>query len=300
MTGVTDFFALDVETANADPGSICSIGLVHFKGREVFRSLSIAVDPQQDFHPANIRVHGIRPADVIGAPTMATVFPVINEFLNGTIITHHSAFDRRAFASAAARYNVANTDAFWLDTVVVARRTWREFAGAGGYGLANLSRAFGISFTHHQAVEDARASGLIMLRALEDSGYELEDWLDLIGSTPEPVLTQRPAPPSRKHEAFARHAMPGVASGKLAGEIIVFTGFLTIARAEAARRAAAAGCDVVDSVTKRITILVVGEQDLRLTRGQDKSTKHRKAEDLISKGGAIRIIGESEFLLMVG
>jgi len=54
-----------------------------------------------------------------------------------------------------------------------------------------------------------------------------------------------------------------------------------------------------DGVTKKTTILVVGDQDLRLTRGQAKSSKHRKAEALIASGGAIRIVGESDFMLMV-
>jgi DNA polymerase-3 subunit epsilon len=76
-------------------------------------------------------------------------------------------------------------------------------------------------------------------------------------------------------------------------------GTLQISRAEAATEAALAGCDVADSVTKKTTILVVGDQDLRYTRGQEKSTKHRKAEHMIAKGAPIRIVGESDFLLMV-
>ena len=66
---VTDFIALDVETANSDFSSICSIGLVHFRGGEVFKSLTILVDPEDDFSPANIAIHGIRPDDVAGKPT---------------------------------------------------------------------------------------------------------------------------------------------------------------------------------------------------------------------------------------
>jgi DNA polymerase-3 subunit epsilon len=66
MSGITDFIALDVETANADFGSICAIGLVHFRSAEVFKSLMILVDPEDDFDPVNIGIHGIRPGDVVG------------------------------------------------------------------------------------------------------------------------------------------------------------------------------------------------------------------------------------------
>ncbi|MGF6312038.1 MULTISPECIES: hypothetical protein [unclassified Bradyrhizobium] len=69
--------------------------------------------------------------------------------------------------------------------------------------------------------------------------------------------------------------------------------------AQAAQMAAVAGCKVADSVSKNITILVVGDQDLRLAKGQEKSSKHRKAEAMIADGVAIRIVRESDFLMMV-
>ena len=301
MSRVTDFIALDVETANADVGSICSIGLVHFRAGIIFKSLSILVDPQGPFDPANVAIHGIRASDVAGKPTMAQVFPVLAQSLNGTIVTHHSSFHRRAFASAAARYGVAELACFWLDTLAVARRTWREFADAGGFGLANLSRSFAIEFRHHQAEEDARACGLIMLRALEDSGLDLEDWLDLVAQAPKPMTRSAPkVVVPRRNEAFARYAQSGESNGRLVGETVVFTGFLKMHRSDAAHLAVKAGCNVVDAVSKKVTVLVVGDQDLRLTRGNVKSRKHRKVEEMIAAGSAVRIVGESEFLQMVG
>jgi DNA polymerase-3 subunit epsilon len=68
----------------------------------------------------------------------------------------------------------------------------------------------------------------------------------------------------------------------------------------AAKEASAAGCNVADGVNKKTTILVVGNQDLRLTKGQERSSKQRKAEAMIEAGAAIRIVGERDFMLMVG
>jgi hypothetical protein len=68
----------------------------------------------------------------------------------------------------------------------------------------------------------------------------------------------------------------------------------------AAEAAAKMGCNVADGVNKRTTILVVGDQDLRRTKGNEKSSKHRKAEEMIATGASIRIVGESDFMLMVG
>ena len=43
----------------------------------------------------------------------------------------------------------------------------------------------------------------------------------------------------------------------------------------------------------------MGDQDIRKMAGHDKSSKHRKAEELIIKGMQIRILGERDFLALV-
>ena len=63
--------------------------------------------------------------------------------------------------------------------------------------------------------------------------------------------------------------------------------------------AAASGCEVGAAVTKQTTLLVVGDQDISRLAGKDKSSKHVKAEELISKGQKIRILGESDFQAML-
>lgn len=136
-----------------------------------------------------------------------------------------------------------------------------------------------------------------MLLAIEASGMPLHRWVENIGyaSTVDtsPRRIQAPAYAGKKF------AQSGLSDGLFAGEKVVFTGTLQIARQQAASAAASAGCDVADSVTKKTTILVVGDQDLRLTRGQEKSSKHRKAENMIANGATIRIVGETDFMLMV-
>lgn len=50
---------------------------------------------------------------------------------------------------------------------------------------------------------------------------------------------------------------------------------------------------------KTTTLLVVGDQDIQKLAGHEKSSKHRKAEQLIAEGQHIRILGESDFLRLV-
>lgn len=74
---------------------------------------------------------------------------------------------------------------------------------------------------------------------------------------------------------------------------------MEIRRKDAADLAAQVGCNVESGVTKRTTILVVGDQDVTKLAGKEKSSKHRKAERLIAKGRQIRILRESDFKELV-
>jgi DNA polymerase-3 subunit epsilon len=56
---------------------------------------------------------------------------------------------------------------------------------------------------------------------------------------------------------------------------------------------------VTDTVTKKTSLLVVGDQDIRLLNGHEKSTKQRKAEQLIAEGQEIRILSESDYILLL-
>jgi len=81
--------------------------------------------------------------------------------------------------------------------------------------------------------------------------------------------------------------------------VLVFTGALSVPRREAADLAASIGCEVAQGITKKTTLLVVGDQDVRHLAGHDKSSKHRKAEDLMAAGQRIRILCEADFRELV-
>jgi len=73
-----------------------------------------------------------------------------------------------------------------------------------------------------------------------------------------------------------------------------------MSRVEAATFAASAEITVQTSISKKVTLLVVGDQDMTLLAGHAKSTKHRRAEELMEQGHEIKIVGESEFMTLVG
>lgn len=277
--GPGHFFAIDVETANAALCSICQIGVVEFcDGKEV-SAASWLIDPECWFDDVNVTIHGITPEMVRGAPKFGDVAELLRAKIGTGVVVCHTHFDRVALRQACDSCRLPAMPFTWLDSAKVARRTWEQFAQSG-YGLAPVASHLGITFRHHDALEDARAAGLILLRAIEHSGRSVPDWLNQIE---HPITTVEPI------------RREGHDDGVLSGERIVFTGALEIARRSAADMASSLGAAVDSGVTKKTTMLVVGDQDVEKLNGKDKSAKHRKAEELIAVGQSIRILRESDW-----
>lgn len=283
-----DFVAIDVETANSDLASICQIGIAEFRNGQLCNTWKSLIDPEDQFDAVNISIHGITPDDIAGAPNFQQIKTTLYRYLNGKIVVCHTHFDRSAIHKAARRNEVSIPESTWIDSAKVARRAWPDMFGDKGYGLANVAKHIGHEFTHHDALADAIAAGKVMVQAIIDSGISLDDWVTRIG---KPIRLD----PTSGHQ-LKRDGDP---SGMFSGETIVFTGALTITRTEAADLAAKTGCDVGAGVTKKTTLLVVGDQDLSKLAGKEKSSKHLKAEALIRDGAAIRILSESDFMEMV-
>jgi len=281
-----DFVALDVETANADMSSICQIGLVRFKERVVVDTWKTFVDPQDDFDPVNISIHHITEDTVRGAPTFPSIAGQLGGYLADTTVVCHTHFDRVALEQCFWKYRLEMANWIWLDSARVVRRTWEQFAWRG-YGLGSVCGFLGLQFAFHDALEDAKAAGFILLAAMDKTGLDVTGLLDRVE-----MPIGHPAP-------LFETAFDANPEGPLFGEVLVFTGALTIPRAQAAGWAAQVGCEVGTSVTKKTTILVVGDQDVIKLAGHEKSSKQRKAEELIYNGQTIRILRETDFRELV-
>lgn len=283
-----NFVAIDVETANPDMGSICQIGTAVFSDGQLIEEWSTLVDPEDYFDDVNISIHGIKPSMVRGQPTLPDVADKLRGILADTVSVCHTHFDRVAIARAFAKYKLRPISTTWLDSARVVRRTWKDLAWSG-YGLSNVCSKIGYQFKHHDALEDAKAAGYVLLAAFRESQQDLDAWTRRVNL---------PINPERSSSGAFIHR-DGNPEGDLFGEVIVFTGALELPRSEAADLAASVGCEVGQNVTKKTTILVIGDQDLSKLAGHDKSTKHRKAEQLVAEGHAIRIVLETDFKALV-
>lgn len=278
------FVAVDFETANEDFASICQIGLAEFDGNYVGGSC-VLVNPEDEFSGMNISIHGIAEADVSSAPSFPAIYDQVAGALAGRIVVCHTHFDRVALHQVCQKYSLPVPECMWLDTARVVRRCWPEQFVQTGYGLRSVAAFHGIQYKCHNALEDARCAGEILLKAIDQGGLSIDEWIDRVTH-----------PIDLEHDSQKPTQRDGNPDGTLYGEVLVFTGSLCEPRQFAADRAAAAGCRVDDGVTKHTTILVVGNQDIRVLAGKPKSSKHLKAEALIAKGQQLRVITERDFL----
>lgn len=271
-----DFCAIDVETANPDLASICQLAVVSFRDGCVFDEWMTYIDPDDYFDPCNVSIHGIDEDKVSGSPTFDGISGKLREVLDNRVAVCHTHFDRVAINRASIGWNVPAPQCTWLDSARVARRAWPELVERG-YGLKSVCDSLAYQFKHHDALEDAKACGHILNSAATKCELNIDAWLRRVR---QPIdSTQRDGNPE----------------GPLYGEIMVFTGALELPRRTAADIAARLGCQVDKGVTKNTTMLVVGDQDVAKLAGHEKSSKHRKAEQLIAKGLPIRVLRETDF-----
>jgi len=277
-----NFLALDLETANADSSSICQIGIAEFNNGEIIDKWSVLINPEDYFDPFNVAIHGITEKQDKGAPIFKDIYQELKQRIENKVTIHHMPFDRIAINRACEAYELEYIQPKWLDSAKIVRRTWQEFAHSG-YGLSNIAKHLDINFNHHDALEDATTAGIVVKKACEITKLSIEEWFKRVG---QPIFL---------YNKSSHIKLEGNPEGQLYGETIVFTGALSIPRSEAGIMASKVGCCVTNSITKNTTMLVVGFQDTTKLAGYDKSTKHRKAEELIEKGTKIKILSEKDF-----
>ena len=171
------FNAIDVETANADPASICQIGVVCIVSGEIVESHSILVNPEVRFNPSNIRLHGLNEDSVKDSQTLPQILAKLSLLIEGMVLVSHTPFDRVALERAMSRYEIDAIRATWLDSAAIARTAWPERYRLTGWSLANIAGDLGIVFRHHDAVEDAKAAGKIVVRACRHAGIDIDGWM---------------------------------------------------------------------------------------------------------------------------
>ncbi|MDX9724066.1 MAG: NAD-dependent DNA ligase LigA [Myxococcota bacterium] len=149
-------------------------------------------------------------------------------------------------------------------------------------------------FGNLEAVLRARTSDLAALHGLgELTGRKIHDGLRERAAVITRLLEWVSVGAASEDEAV-------VEGGSLSGKLFLFTGTLSsMPRKDAQKRVQALGGSTPDNVVEELDFLVLGDEDMARFQGGWRSSKLKKAEKLIAKGSKLRIIAESEFLVML-
>lgn len=161
---MNDFVAIDVETANPERSSICSIAAVKVRdGLVVDKRYSLICPEPNYYHWACVRVHGITDADTNKAPTFDKIWrewlPWFEEL---PLVAHNAQFDSGCIAAACRIYQL-DTPPQFLCTCKAARKAIRREV-LPSKSLDSLCHYFGIPLKqHHNALADAEACAALAI-----------------------------------------------------------------------------------------------------------------------------------------
>lgn len=166
---MTDFAAIDVETANRENTSICSIGIVRVENGVITGRFHEYVQPVPFYFLSHFtqNIHGICADDVRDARRFPDVWMDANRFFGELpLVAHNKRFDESCIRAAHRAHGMIYPDYPFYCTLDTARRTIPR-ALLTSFSLPSLCDFLGIPFSnHHNALADAEACAKIAMALL--------------------------------------------------------------------------------------------------------------------------------------
>ncbi len=161
---MSSFLAIDFETANRQPNSACSVGLVAVRDGIIREKQTYLIKPPYEYFEFT-HIHNISYRDVRHQPTFKELWPAIAEYFAGIdfAVAHNASFDRRVLASCCLTYGIEPPDVPFRCTVRLSRSVLKIRPA----NLSNVCRELFIPLDHHEAGSDAEACARIMLEVMQ-------------------------------------------------------------------------------------------------------------------------------------
>ncbi|MEO3783896.1 exonuclease domain-containing protein [Actinocorallia sp. B10E7] len=252
---VQDWALVDVETSGLRPGRdrVLSLAVmtVDHNWREVRRYTTL-LDPGVD--PGPVHIHGLTTERLRGAPTFDKVASRVAEMLHGRVMVAHNArFDYDFLAGEFARAAVVMPVRRRLCTLELNRRL---VPPTPDLQLTTLVDYYGVTrHRAHDALGDTLMLSGVLRRSLEAA---LQRGVEL------PFAACPPRQDSRYPVSIPKARCPYRNPGRLASKLVqgmkvAFTGETELPRLELATRAAAAGLNVMNNVSRQTSVLVAND-----------------------------------------
>ncbi len=162
-----NFAAIDFETANGNPCSVCSVGVVIVKNGKVAEKIYKLIHPVPNYYsPGNVMVHGITKDDTENEDTFPEVWAEIVPHIEGLpLVAHFSRFDEGCLRAAHKRFEMTYPNYKFYCTCTASRRVFGR--SLPNHKLPTVAKRCGYDLTqHHHALADAEAAAAIAMKIL--------------------------------------------------------------------------------------------------------------------------------------
>ena len=154
---------LDFETANNCSGSICAVGAALLEDGVVLERREYLVKPHKslDYISKFCRdVHGISYEDLRESPEFSEVWQSVKQLLISAdcVVIHNAPFDLRHLHNVLSLYHLPSVSFNYVCSLQLCRYHFPELPY---HSLADMAEKFGITFQHHDALEDAETCAKI-------------------------------------------------------------------------------------------------------------------------------------------
>lgn len=162
------FCVIDLETTGGNPDTekIIEIGMVKIENRKISEERSFLINPQKDIPDFVQKLTGIRKADVEHSPLIEEVIDEIVQFIGDTIlVAHNTSFDIPFLNGVLKRLQRPTLENKVICTNIMTKYMIPDIMSSN---LNYMSSIFGIPHSQaHRAIEDARATGLLLLKYMD-------------------------------------------------------------------------------------------------------------------------------------
>lgn len=161
---MTNFVAVDFETADYWRDSACAVGAVLVRnGRIAERCYRLIRPPRRQFTFTHI--HGLTWNDVRDSPTFREMWPDLRKLIKraGFLVAHNAPFDKGVLHACCDAAGIARPKREFRCTVQMARAKWSLPSAK----LPAVCEHLRIPLVHHNALSDAEACAKIAIKALQ-------------------------------------------------------------------------------------------------------------------------------------
>lgn len=297
MSFPNDYVVLDLETTGLSPkvDEIIEIGAIKVQDGQIVEQFQTLCKPCCEIDEFIEETTGITNAMLNNAPNISDILENLMSFLGENIIVGHNVnFDINFIYDTMMKHKNVPFENDFVDTMRIARRALPELPH---HRLSDLVEHYGIKQdTAHRALADCICTFECFEKMKEDIAKDDGICLKQQVKTTKKQSAKNVSDLSKlttENETFD-------CSHPLYNRYCVFTGELKrYSRAAAAQIVVDYGGFCQNNVTKKTNYVILGGYEGNRNLKGNKSSKHKKAEELKLKGQDIEVVPEDAFYDML-